>query len=67
MFGTRYVSEWGIIAPLLTLLLPMIGVIVGFAITIKLLERWSMLPGLPISIFMGITGFGIAVLILNFA
>jgi hypothetical protein len=34
-----------------------IGILIGFVITIRLLERNSMLPGLPLSIALGLTGF----------
>ena len=38
-------------------LLTIIGIAIGFLITIKLLERNSMLPGLPCSIGLGLAGF----------
>lgn len=38
-------------------LFTIIGILIGFVITIYLLERNSMLPGLPCSIALGLTGF----------
>lgn len=38
-------------------LFAIIGILIGFTITIKLLERNSMLPGLPLSIALGLAGF----------
>jgi len=43
-----------------------IGILIGFIITIKLLERNSMLPGLPCSIALGLTGFGCSYFIIQF-
>jgi hypothetical protein len=43
-----------------------IGILIGFVITIRLLERNSMLPGLPCSIGLGLTGFIGSTLILSF-
>ncbi|WP_455391910.1 hypothetical protein [[Eubacterium] cellulosolvens] len=38
-------------------LFTIIGILIGFVFTIRLLERNSMLPGLPFSIALGLTGF----------
>jgi hypothetical protein len=38
-------------------LFTIIGILIGFVITIRLLERNSMLPGLPCSIALGLIGF----------
>jgi hypothetical protein len=43
-----------------------IGILIGFIITIQLLERNSMLPGLPCSIGLGLTGFIGSTLIISF-
>ena len=43
-----------------------IGILIGFIITIRLLERNSMLPGLPLSIALGLTGFLGSTIILSF-
>jgi hypothetical protein len=46
-------------------LFTIIGILIGFVITIYLLERNSMLPGLPCSIALGLTGFLGSTLILS--
>ncbi len=56
-YGVRYFDEVGIIAPLIMFLLSMIGIIIGFIITLKMLQRNKILPGLPMSMFIGIFGF----------
>jgi hypothetical protein len=43
-----------------------IGILIGFIMTIRLLERNSMLPGLPLSIGLGLTGFLGSTFILSF-
>ncbi|UCH90238.1 MAG: hypothetical protein JSV49_06270 [Thermoplasmata archaeon] len=64
MFGTRYISEFGLMAPISLFLLTTVGIILGFLITLRLLKRNSMLPGLPMSIGLGLIGFAVGVGIL---
>lgn len=56
-YGAGYYDKVGIIAPFLMLILSMTGILVGFVITIRLLEKNKILPGLPMSMFIGIFGF----------
>jgi hypothetical protein len=65
IFGTQYISEFGIIAPIALFVATTIGIMAGFIITLKLLSRNAMLPGLPMSIFMGLGGFGIVLALLH--
>jgi len=64
IFGTQFISEFGIIAPVALFVATTIGIILGFIITLKLLSRNAMLPGLPMSIFLGLGGFGLVLAIL---
>jgi hypothetical protein len=61
MFGTQFIPEYGLIAPIGLFLITTIGIILGFIITLKLLERNAMLPGLPMSISLGLIAFIIGV------
>ena len=63
-FGAGYYDKVGIFAPILMFCLSMIGIVVGFVITIRLLERNKILPGLPMSMFIGIFGFLIGATVL---
>ncbi len=56
-YGAGYYNDVGILAPFLMLALSMTGILVGFVITIRLLEKNKILPGLPMSMFIGIFGF----------
>jgi hypothetical protein len=66
MFGTQYISKFGFIAPIALFIATTIGIIMGFMITLRLLKRNAMLPGLPMSIFLGLIGFGVCVSIFHF-
>jgi hypothetical protein len=61
MFGSQYMSDFGLLAPLGLFGATTIGIIIGFIITLRLLKKYPMLPGLPMSIFLGLAGFGIGV------
>ena len=50
-------DKFGLAALWLISLVTIIGVLIGFFITIRLLRSNTMLPGLPISIGLGLTGF----------
>ena len=63
-FGSSYFDKIGIFAPILMFGLSFIGIATGFVITIRLLERNKILPGLPMSMFIGIFGFSIGATIL---
>ena len=63
-FGTGYYCKVGLFAPILMFCLSMIGILIGFTITIRLLERNKILPGLPMSMFIGIFGFLIGATVL---
>jgi len=63
-FGAGYYDKIGIFAPILMFVLSFIGIAIGFVITIRLLERNKILPGLPMSMFIGIFGFSIGATIL---
>jgi hypothetical protein len=65
MYGTQFIEDFGIWAPLSLFLLTTMGIILGFVITLRLLKRNSMLPGLPMSIGLGLIGFVIGVGILH--
>ncbi len=56
-YGAGYYDKAGFFAPLLMFVLSIIGILVGFVITIRALERNKILPGLPMSMFIGIFGF----------
>lgn len=55
--GADLMSTYGLWIFWLISLFTMIGILIGFVITIRLLERNSMLPGLPCSIALGLIGF----------
>lgn len=55
--GTYLLETYGLWIFWLICLCTIIGILIGFIITIRLLERNSMLPGLPLSIALGLTGF----------
>lgn len=63
--GINLMADYGLWIFWLISLFTVIGILVGFIITIKLLERNSMLPGLPCSIFLGLAGFGSSFIILS--
>ena len=65
-FELPFINEWGYFAISLLCISSIVGIIIGALITFKLLERKEMLPGLPISIGLGIGFFGIVVLIFWF-
>lgn len=56
-FGARYFEKMGVIAPLLMFFFSIIGITAGFIITLRLLRRNKILPGLPMSMFLGIFCF----------
>ncbi|MFW9985161.1 MAG: hypothetical protein ACFFDJ_01175, partial [Candidatus Odinarchaeota archaeon] len=51
---------------MLTALLAVIGVIAGFLITLKLLEKRGVMAGLPIPVGLGLLGLSIGILITFF-
>jgi len=55
--GLFLLDKFGIWIFWLICLFTIIGILIGFIITIHLLERNSMLPGLPCSIALGLIGF----------
>ena len=55
--GTHLLDAYGLWIFWVISLFTVIGILIGFVFTIKLLERNSMLPGLPLSIALGLTGF----------
>ncbi|MDP6155736.1 MAG: hypothetical protein QGH39_07860 [Candidatus Thermoplasmatota archaeon] len=63
-FGAGYYEKIGLFAPILMFGLSFIGIATGFVITIRMLERNKILPGLPMSMFIGIFGFSIGAAIL---
>jgi hypothetical protein len=65
IYGTIFVPEFGVIAPIAIFLATTIGIIIGFMITLRLLSRQAMLPGLPMSIFLGLIAFGITITIFH--
>ncbi|MHA1310498.1 MAG: hypothetical protein ACTSQO_06165 [Candidatus Helarchaeota archaeon] len=62
-FETPFISQYGIIAIFLPCIASIIGILIGAIITFKLLEKREILPGLPLSIGIGIGFFGIVFLI----
>jgi len=64
--GMYLLETYGIWIFWLICLCTIIGILIGFIITIRLLERNSMLPGLPLSIALGLTGFLGSTLIFSF-
>jgi hypothetical protein len=64
--GTGLLDTYGLWIFWLISLFTVIGILIGFVITIRLLERNSMLPGLPCSIGLGLTGFIGSTLIFSF-
>lgn len=65
-YNTSFINEWGLLAIFLPCIMSIIGIIIGALITFKLLEKKEILPGLPISILLGIGLFGIIILIFWF-
>jgi hypothetical protein len=55
--GGQLLETYGLWIFWLISLFTVIGILIGFIITIRLLERNSMLPGLPLSIALGLAGF----------
>ena len=55
--GSGLLENFGVWIFWLISLFTIIGILIGFVITIRLLERNSMLPGLPCSIALGLIGF----------
>ena len=55
--GSGLMENFGVWIFWLISLFTIIGILIGFVITIHLLERNSMLPGLPCSIALGLIGF----------
>jgi len=62
-FDTPFINEFGVIGVFLPCICSIIGIILGAILTFKLLEKREMLPGLPISIGLGLVFFGISILI----
>lgn len=60
--GAALIPKFGILAPWLFFLTTLIGIMVGFFITLKLLEKEFMLPGLPIPIVLGLAAMGLTYL-----
>ncbi|NVM01486.1 MAG: hypothetical protein HWN67_04080 [Candidatus Helarchaeota archaeon] len=59
-----FLMSYGIIISLLPFFASIIGVLIGVKITFKLLRKRKMLPGLPISIGLGISFFLLSLLII---
>jgi hypothetical protein len=55
--GTHLLETFGLWIFWVISFFTVIGILIGFLTTIRLLERNSMLPGLPLSIALGLTGF----------
>ncbi len=55
--GTHLLETFGLWIFWIICFFTIIGILIGFLTTIRLLERNSMLPGLPLSIALGLTGF----------
>ena len=55
--GLHLLNTYGLWIFWVISLFTVIGILIGFVITIRLLERNSMLPGLPLSIALGLSGF----------
>ena len=62
MVGSILISDFGILAPWIFFLTTLVGISIGFVITIKLLDRNVMLPGLPIPIVLGLAAMGLTYL-----
>jgi hypothetical protein len=60
-----YTPELGLILPWLLFFICGLSILVGFFLTLKLLEKRDYLPGLPISIGLGFFVFVICILILQ--
>jgi len=56
-FSTAFIPDHGMSAPFVVVLFSALGILAGFTLTIKLLEKYHMLPGLPIPLSLGIAGF----------
>lgn len=62
MVGSILISDFGLLAPWIFFLTTLVGISIGFVITIKLLDRNVMLPGLPIPIALGLAAMGLTYL-----
>ncbi len=62
MIGTALIPKFGIFAPWIFFATTLVGIIIGFFITLKLLERGKLLPGLPIPIVLGLSFMGLTYL-----
>ncbi len=59
-----FLMTYGLIISLIPFFVSIIGVLIGVKITFKLLQKRKMLPGLPISIGLGISSFLLSLLII---
>jgi hypothetical protein len=62
MVGADLISTFGILAPWIFFATTLVGICIGFVITIKLLDRNVILPGLPIPIIIGLAFMGLTYL-----
>jgi hypothetical protein len=60
--GADLIPDYGIFAPWIFFFTTLVGIIIGFFITLKLLERNVLLPGLPIPIVLGLASMGLTYL-----
>jgi hypothetical protein len=52
-----YTPTIGFILPWFVFLITMAGLLFGYTFTLKLLSKRSLLPGLPLAVFLGLTAF----------
>jgi len=60
--GADLIPTFGIFAPWIFFATTLVGILIGFFITLKLLERNVLLPGLPIPIVLGLACMGLTYL-----
>ena len=60
--GADLIPTYGILAPWIFFATTLVGILIGFFITLKLLERNVLLPGLPIPIVLGLASMGLTFL-----
>ncbi len=62
-FQLDFLIEFGLLGAIIPFVCTTVGIVLGAIITFRLLRKREMLPGLPISIGLGILFYGISILI----
>lgn len=60
-----YTLQLGFIIPWVVFLVTIVGLLIGYTYTLRLLSRTSLMPGLPMAMAMGLVAFFISLLIME--